>query len=237
MKKFLVLQHVEHENLGLISKVLEELNVGYKVVKLWEDYELPDVLDYQGLIIMGGPMGIYENYPSMKDEVNVIKKALGKIPVIGFCLGAQLLAYSLGARVYPNVVKGKKVKEIGYYSVELTEDGKKEPVLKRFVSPLRVFQWHGDAFDLPKKANLLATNQNCKNQAFVYGKSAYGFLFHFEFSPKMVKNQIAIDKEWIHQDFDMDEAKLRQEAEENAQLMEDQCRRLFQNFTALAKNV
>lgn len=236
--KFLVFQHVPHENLGLISDVLKELGVEADVVKLWEDYKVPDLSQFDGLIIMGGPMGVYENYPSEQDELATIKKALGKIPIIGFCLGSQLLAHALGAKVYPNIKDGKKVKEIGYYQVNLTNDGLNDPILRGFSTPMRVFQWHGDAFDLPKGAKLLATNSNCINQAFVYGENhAYGFLFHFEFTPKMVENQIKIDKEWIHQDFVMDEEKLRKEAREYASLMEDQCRRLFNNFISIVKNV
>lgn len=237
MKKFLVFQHVPHENLGLISKVLDELSVTYDVVKLWEEYKIPDILNYDGLIIMGGPMGVYDNYPSEKDELDSIKKALGKIPIIGFCLGSQLLAHVLGAKVYPNILDGKRIKEIGYYEVELTADGMSDPLLTGFTSPVKVMQWHGDAFDLPKGAKLLATNSNCTNQAFRYGMNAYGFLFHFEFTPQMVENEIEIDKEWVHQDFEMDEEELKKEAKENAQLMEIQCRKLFNNFITLVNDV
>lgn len=227
--KFLVFQHVAHENLGVISKVLGEIGVETDVIKLWEPYKIPGVLNYDGLAILGGPMGVYENYLSEKDELEVIKKALGKIPVIGFCLGSQLLAHALGAKVYPNMKDGRRVKEIGYYEVELTENGLSDPILQGFSSPLKVFQWHGDAFDLPKDAKLLATNTNCTNQAFAY-KNAYGFLFHFEFTPEMVENQIKIDQEWINQDFEMDEEKLTEEAKKYAGLMEEQCRKLFKNF-------
>ena len=244
--KFLVFQHVAYENPGLIKKWADEKEVVLDVIELWKPYKIPEVLDYNGLIIMGGPMGVYENYPSEKDEIEVIEKALGKVPIIGFCLGSQLLAHALGSKVYPNMINGKRIKEIGYYDVDLTDVGKSNPILKGFSSPMKVFQWHGDGFDLPDGAKLLASNSNCKNQAFVYGsprssprgeagaggagKNAYGFLFHFEFSPDMVENQIKIDREWTHQDFDLDEEKLKQEAKENASLMESQCRMLFDNF-------
>lgn len=228
--KFLVFQHIIDEFPGLIQKWADEQGITLDIIELWKPYKIPEVLNYQGLIIMGGPMGVYENYLSEKDELAAIKKALGKIPIIGFCLGAQLLAHGLGAKVYPNLKNGKRVKEIGYYQVDLTSEGLSDPILKGFASPIKVFQWHGDAFDLPNGAKLLATNSNCTNQAFVYGDNAYGFLFHFEFTPKMVENQIKNDKEWIHKDHVMDEEKLKQEAKEYAVLMEDQCKRLFNNF-------
>lgn len=233
--KLLLFQHVKHENLGLISKVLDQLGVEVEVIKLWESYKIPDILEYDGLIIMSGPMGVYESYPSEDDEIETIKKALGKIPIIGFCLGSQLLAHVLGAKVYPNYVLGRRVKEIGFYDVELTDQGKTNPILKGFSSPMKVLQWHGDAFDLPSDAKLLATNSNCKNQAFVYGNNAYGFLFHFEFTREMIENQIKIDKDWIHTDFEMDEEKLKRQALENASLMEEQCKKLFNNFLQVVK--
>ncbi len=234
--KFLVFQHLPHEHPGLTKKCADEQGITLDIVELWKPYKIPEISDYDGLIIMGGSMGVYENYPSEKDELKAIRQALGRIPILGICLGSQLLAYALGANVYPNIINGKRVKEIGYYEVDLTADGMSNPILTGFSSPVRVMEWHGDAFDLPAGAKLLASNQNCKNQAFVYGENAYGFLFHFEFTPEMVKNQIEVDKAWIHQDFDMDEEKLKQEAREYAALMEEQCRKLFQNFVSIVNS-
>ncbi len=235
--KFLVFQHVAHEHPGLILKWADRNGITLDIVEFWKPYKIPDVLSYNALVIMGGPMGVYDNYPSEKDELAAIRKALGKMPLIGFCLGSQLLAHALGAKVYPNMVAGKRVKEIGYYEVDLTKEGKSEPILAGFKSPMTVFEWHGDSFDLPLGAKLLATNKNCQNQAFVFGENAYGFLFHFEFSPEMVDRQIEIDRKWIHQDHQIDEEKLRLAAREYAGLMAKQCEKLFNNFLRLVKNV
>lgn len=233
--EFLVFQHVAHEHPGLIKDWADKREVRLKVVEFWKAYEIPQVLDYHGLIILGGPMGVYEEFPSKEDEVTAIRSALGKIPMAGFCLGSQLLAYALGVKVHKNIVNGRHIKEVGYYNVDLTKEGKKDPLLQSFSSPIEVLEWHGDAFELPQGATLLATNNFCKNQAFRYGGSAYGFLFHFEFTPKMVARQIEVDKEWIHQDFEMDEGRLSEEAKQKAGLMEKQCFKLFDSFVKLGE--
>lgn len=185
-KEILVFQHVANEPPGMIQDAADSQGVRLNILKLWKPYQMPDPNKYDGLIIMGGPMGVYENYPSEKDELAFIHRVLGRVPVIGFCLGSQLLAHSLGAEVYPNMRTGKKVKEIGYYNVDLTKEGQKDPIFIGFTSPVKVLQWHGDAFDLPTGAELLATSPHCTNQAFKFGNNAYGMLFHNEFTPEMV---------------------------------------------------
>lgn len=220
---------MSHEHPGYISEYAQEKGITLDIVKLWKPYIIPDTSKYDGLIIMGGPMGAYENYPSRDDEVHTIKNALGNIPILGFCLGSQLLAYALEADVHPNVRDGKKIKEVGYFQVDVTEDGKKSKILKNLSSPLKVLQWHGDVFDLPKGATLLASSSLCTNQAFSY-KNAFGFLFHFEFTPDMISKQIEIDKKWIHEDNEVNEKILLNEAVVYAKLMRMQCYQLLDNF-------
>ena len=216
-----------HEPPALISHSIKKLGHTLDVIEFWkENSRIPDIKNYQGLIIMGGPMGVYEGpdvFPSKEEEVVTIKSAHGKIPVIGFCLGSQLLAYAFGGAVEKNIVDGTHVKEVGFYEVELTKDGQADPLLKGFKSPMTVFH--------------LATNNNCTNQAFKLGQSSYGFLFHFEFRPDMVEKLIEVDREWMHKDMDIDEAKLLEETRINEPLMREQCDRLFTNFAGLAQSM
>jgi GMP synthase (glutamine-hydrolysing) len=179
--KVLVFQHVSHEHVGLIAGFAKRHAIELAIIELWKPYHIPSVLNYDALIIMGGPMGVYDGkeiFPSKQDEVDAINKILGKIPVLGFCLGAQVLASALGAKVYPNIKAGKKIKEIGFYDIDLTSEGMQSPLFKGFKSPIHVLQWHGDTFDLPQDSLLLATSNFCHNQAFSY-KNAFGLQFPF----------------------------------------------------------
>jgi GMP synthase-like glutamine amidotransferase len=136
------------------------------------------MVDFDWLIIMGGPMGVYDEtrYPWLSPEKDLIKKAIqsGKT-VLGICLGSQLIAECLGSRVYPN-----KEKEIGWYNVKLTHEGRNEPLLSDMLPETTVFHWHGDTFDLPEKAVNLVFSDGCKNQLFLYGRHVIGIQFHFE---------------------------------------------------------
>ncbi len=233
--KFLVFQHVPHEHPGRITEYCIEKGIKLDILEFWKPCKMPTVASYDALMIMGGPMGVYDSdeaYPSRAGEIKAVQSAIkNKIPVLGICLGSQLLAHALGARVYPNTINGRRAKEIGYYAVDLTPEGMKDAIFRGFSSPLRVLQWHGDAFDLPKGAKLLATAPLCANQAFSYG-NAYGTLFHLEFTPEMVEKLVETGREWIRDE--VDEAQLSEEAHKNANLMEQQCRRLFSNFVSIA---
>lgn len=229
MKRVLVLQHVPYERQGHIADYMQEHDIDFEVVRLWEPYDVPDISQYAALIIMGGPMGVYEEYPAKNDEIALINAALGTIPTLGICLGSQLIAHALGARVYPNERDAKPAKEIGYYTVHLTPEGAANRLFKGFDSAVRVLQWHGDTFDLPRDASLLATSPLCPNQAFAY-RNAYGLLFHLELTPEMVEGLAEANREWAHENFDLDEESLLEEARDLASLMKRQCYTLLDNF-------
>ena len=121
-------------------------------------------------------------YPFLADEVRWLRQAVeADLPVLGVCLGAQLLAKALGSRVFAN-----RVKEIGWYEVELLPEAADDPLFCDVASPATVFHWHGDTFDLPRGAVQLARSSQCENQAFRFGPSAYGLQFHLEMTAEMI---------------------------------------------------
>jgi len=180
----LVLQHIACEGPGLLAPILEARGLSLRTAHLGKDGPVPDVASYQGLVVLGGPMNVdeEERYPFLRDEVRAIQQALRLgVPILGVCLGAQLLAKALGARVYP-----AREKEIGFSRVRLTEEGGRDPLFRTQGQFMTVFQWHGDTFDLPRGAVNLAASAVCPHQAFRYGRSAYGLQFHLEVTPGMV---------------------------------------------------
>mgnify|MGYP000945827379 CR=1 FL=1 len=113
-----------------------------------------------------------------------------KKPVLGICLGAQLIAKALGSKIFPN-----NVKEVGWAPVDLTKEGKKDPLFEGIPAQLTVLHWHGDTFNLPKKAELLVSSPKCLNQAFRYGDNVYAFQFHIEVMPDMVKEWVRAEED------------------------------------------
>jgi GMP synthase-like glutamine amidotransferase len=229
MKKILVFQHINREHPSNIALYAKERGIGLDVVRICDRESIPQVSNYDALIIMGGSMGVYEEYAGKEEEINAIQQALTEIPVLGICLGAQLLAHALGSRVYPMMKGGKRFKEIGYETVALTDSGKESSFFKGFDSSFTVLQWHGDTFDLPKGAALLATSDECTNQAFSLGKSL-GVQFHFEVTPTVVAEWVAEDNTWSHTDFDMDDQKVVNDSYAHESHMKKQCDTMLDNF-------
>ncbi|HHW40758.1 MAG TPA: type 1 glutamine amidotransferase [Syntrophomonadaceae bacterium] len=188
----LVVQHVACEGPGLLEHVLVEK--GWRLDIRCMDRPgaaLPESLgNHNAFVILGGPMGAYEEeiYPYLLQVQELIREAVRmRLPTLGICLGGQLIARALGAKVEPNPVK-----EIGWYRVRLTPAGRLVPLFTGMPPEMPVFQWHGDTFALPKGALLLAEGDSCLNQAFVYGAHVYGgyawgLQFHLEVSPEMIE--------------------------------------------------
>lgn len=181
----LVLQHVAIEGPGTLASCLEARGWTLETIALYEGARLPeDAQGYQTVIVMGGPMGVYDEaaYPFLRHEHRFLTRVLTQgVPLLGICLGSQLLAKALGARVYRNPQK-----EIGWYTVDLTPAGVTDPLFAGLTSPIPVFQWHSDAFDLPVGATPLASSPLCTHQAFRYGDRVYGLLFHLELTPAVI---------------------------------------------------
>jgi GMP synthase (glutamine-hydrolysing) len=188
-----IFRHIVHESAGLLEKALVEMGVDFHYIDFYEpEHRRVNLNSAPGLVVMGGAMNVDEvdRYPHLAQEVEWIKQALAAgLPVLGVCLGAQLLAKALGAKVYPNPVK-----EIGWFKAELTPHADRDPLFEGGGRHITVFQWHGDTFDLPPGTVRLAESKLCRNQAFRYGRSAYGIQFHIEMTGEMIESWL-IDAE------------------------------------------
>jgi len=188
----LIIKNTPSEGPGTIAEYLAEKDIKHIVLEFsgcGAVMELPDLRPYTHLVIMGGPMAVYESdgLPFLHLETAMIRVFIktGR-PVLGICLGAQLIAHAVWADVY----KGS-VQETGWDRVELTEEGMLDPAFsalavdnKRYAD---IFQWHGDTFDLPEKAVRMASSVHYHNQAFRYGNNVYGLQFHIEVTPEIIE--------------------------------------------------
>ena len=180
----LVLQHIACEPPGVFEDVLRERGAELHRVELDEGESLPDWRGFDAVVAMGGPMSATDDdrLPWLGDEKRLIGEAVrAGTPFWGVCLGVQLLAASLGARVYPG-----SEPEVGLLPVELTAEARADPVLAAVPGELVTLQWHGDTFDLPEGAVRLARSRAYENQAFRFQR-AYGVQFHLEVSPEMAR--------------------------------------------------
>jgi GMP synthase-like glutamine amidotransferase len=193
----LIIKNIETEGPGTIEDYLKEKGAANSVIDLFDcKTEMPDIRQYSHLVIMGGPMAVYEmeGYGFLSYEAAMIRAFVktGR-PVLGICLGAQMIAYSVGADVY----KGR-TKEVGWYKVAISDEGMRDPAFSALALPdeksAEVFQWHGDTFDLPAKAVRLAWSDAYPNQAFRYGSNVYALQFHIEVTPAIVREWFKDEK-------------------------------------------
>jgi GMP synthase-like glutamine amidotransferase len=180
----LVLQHIACEPPGVYEDVLRDRGVSPRRVEVDAGDELPDWREFDALVAMGGPMSANDDadLPWLSEEKALVATAVrAGVPFWGVCLGVQLLAASLGARVYAGAEP-----EVGVLPVELTEEATRDPVFSVLPSSLLALQWHGDTFDLPDGAVRLAGSPAYPNQAFRF-ENAYGVQFHLEVSGEMAR--------------------------------------------------
>lgn len=185
-----VLQHTPLEDLGTIEDSLRGHGIGFEYIETYAGKRVPlEMAGKAGLIIMGGPMGVYEEaqFPFLHDEMRLMESALSAgAPILGICLGSQLLAAVLGAEVR----KGKR-KEMGWHAVTLTESAAHDLLFAGFGAQIWPFHWHGDVFSLPRQAVSLASSEWSPCQAFRFGKNAYGLLFHLEVTREQISGMLA----------------------------------------------
>ncbi|MFA9377678.1 MAG: type 1 glutamine amidotransferase [Lachnotalea sp.] len=188
------LQHVSFENPGSILTWANQMGHVISNTKLFEEEELPKQEEFDWLVIMGGPMNIYEEekYSWLVREKLFIKESIAANKVvIGLCLGAQLIADVIGGKVTKNLHK-----EIGWFPIRFSKEIKESPLFSFFPKESIVFEWHGDTFSiLPKEAKCIAKNKACIHQAFLYRNKVFGFQFHLENTLPIIESLVENCKE------------------------------------------
>lgn len=222
MRRLQVLQHIEREGPGLFCQVAKERGIKIRVFRLDLGEALPDLIEGDLLLVLGGPMGIRDInnpiYPWLLKEVEYIRNALKQnIAIIGVCLGAQLLAYATGGDV--QILEGgspkKPLAEIGWSTIYSNGIKKSDDLISFLNLPLNVLHWHGDRILLPPGAELIASSTRCKEQLFKIGHLAYGVQFHIEIDDEMINRWIEEDIEFITSTLGLDgQSILRQQQQD-----------------------
>jgi GMP synthase (glutamine-hydrolysing) len=186
--RVIVILHVESEGPGSLGTFLESVGADVRIVRLHDGDRLPELGAFDAAVSMGGPMNVYEEdkFPFLKDETLFLEKAINTdVPVLGICLGAQMIAKAAGARV----TRSPK-EEVGWGAISLTESGKRDPLFKGLPDKLDVLQWHGDMFLIPNGGRLLASSRDCPHQALRY-RNAVGLQFHLEVTGEILAEWFA----------------------------------------------
>lgn len=186
MKPVLIIQNDAREGAGRLGGMLVERGVDTMNWLGWEaDYDRLDCIDYAGLVVLGGAQSVYETdqYPYLVSEIGLIKAFIAADkPVIGLCLGGQLIAAALGGRVYPGAQK-----ELGWFDIYLSDAAEDDPVMGGQPQIASAYHFHGDCFDTPPGCVKLASSELTGSQLFRYGDRVYGFQFHPEVDQALVE--------------------------------------------------
>jgi GMP synthase (glutamine-hydrolysing) len=235
MPRILVFQHVAAEPLGTLDPLIRGRGHRIRFVNFERDpHAQPNVDRYQGLVVLGGPMNVEDQAtrPHLRTELRAIERMLelGR-PVLGICLGAQLLAHALGAPV-----RRHPMPEIGWYPLRTTDAGRGDAVLSPLGHEAPVFQWHGRHFDIPATAVHLARSDTCDQQAFRWGDNAYGFQFHLEMDQPLIERWLAnpaYRAELAALAGTQDEARIRADTALHIAGMQSRADAVFNNFLDL----
>ncbi len=194
----LVIQNSAADPIGILGDYLQGQGFHLQTWVPLEQGDLPPG-DYGGLVILGGTMNACEDeaFPHLRQVVELIQQFhQAQKPILGICLGAQLIARAFGGRVYP-----APVPELGFTPIYPTRQDGQDPLLQNFPSDLRVMQWHFDTFELPLGAELLMSSQQCPNQCYRIGDNIYGVQFHPEITPAIVRRWLTFKNPWIDQHY------------------------------------
>lgn len=202
------------------------------VLKPFAGDPIPEDLG-DGLVVLGGPMGVYEEarYPWMTAELATIRKCLDRsLPVLGICLGSQMLAHAAGGKV----TKGEAGQEVGWFPITVTPEGHRDVLLQGPGPTFEVFHWHGDTFTLPERAELLAGSAKYPHQVFKIGRNAYGFQCHLEVTEPMVREWMKVyAKELSTNGGPLDPGPIEEGLTEKARALQVLAEKVFIRFAAL----
>lgn len=225
-----------HETLGTVQTALSAAGLPCRRVDLYRGAARRLPLDrVAGLVVLGGPMNVDEtdSHPFLEHEIGWIREAVeAGLPVLGICLGAQLVAKALGAEVVPCAVK-----EIGWYPIELTPQAAEDRLFAGCGPAVTVFQWHGDTFELPPGAVRLARSDLCENQAFRYGSCAYALQFHIEVTAEMIEDWLDVPvnrSELAGLDY-IDPQRIRERIPQELPQMQAVGARVFERFATICR--
>lgn len=189
-----MIQHIQRDPIGVLGEALVT-HGAHLSTWLVEQQPSPPNGNFDALIILGGPMNAHEDdiFPHLHHTVELIRQfRWDNKPIMGVCLGAQLIARAFGSQVYPHTQP-----ELGFSPIKVADASAPEPWLQTCPSDLHLMQWHFDTFDLPPQATLLMTNDRCTNQAYRIGSNIYGFQFHLEITPAIALSWLEMKSDWI----------------------------------------
>ena len=198
-KEVLIIKNITREGPGLLEEVLKEQNIPFTIVDLNKEQALPESKGYGAVIVLGGPDSANDENSKMKNELAFIHSVISsKIPFLGICLGFQVLVKAAGGQVVKSPVK-----EVGFkdptgnnFTIELTKEGKQDPLFQGLEHSFKVFHLHGETVELTNNMFLLATGKFCRNQVVRIGSNAYGIQCHFELTNEMFER-------WMNEDSDL----------------------------------
>ncbi len=224
MSDVLLIQNTRIEGSGYLGELLK--NDGFDITSIDAKHEPLPTKDFELIVILGAPESVNDDLPYLLAEQNLIQNNVDKnVPVLGICLGSQLIAKTFGASVYA----GSK-KEIGFYHDLMISNNSK--LFHGFKNPFTVFHWHGDTFDLPDGAVRLVSSESYLNQAFQY-KSAVGIQFHLEVNTQMVNLWLDNTEEKLQKISYIDPQKIRSEIDENISIVKSNMDNFYNNFKSV----
>ncbi len=234
--KYLIICNIPREGPGLIGDILNRNSIEYDVFDFKNNYKIPSNENYDALIVLGGPDSANDNTPKLIEELQIIKEYIDAgIPYFGICLGLQLLV-----KAFDGLVKKNPIKEVGwrdplgnFFIVNLTVDGKNDPLFRNVDPSFKIFQLHGETVDINPKIRLLGTGKYCDNQIIKYKDRAYGFQGHMELNEQMFLR-------WVEEDDDLKKLDRESMIEDYYSIKREYeyiGKKIFNNFIILTKSI